>query len=284
MTRDTQKQKVYNAEWRAHYGTEEAIKVSDSQFILDLLADEFEVSAPTIKVNRRIKAYGGWYKGWQRLIEVPSTVTSLKTLLHEFSHHLEKERRNATDPKERYFDPGHGGAFVESHLDVVEAYYGTQARSELADAYVRANVVTSAKAALDKRQKAREAAEKRKQRDGEKATVYVVANGLETDGTNGMWVKDASHWAYHVVDAKPYKTLRGAKNAADGFMRATIYALPGTYRVDFDGAGRWVKDWHAEGVVVTQFTPDQNDGHGGWAVPSVEAQQQGWHPRGRRAA
>lgn len=269
--RDSQRQKVYNAEgsWeRMQYalgGLEsETITIAQGQEWLDLLAEHFECRPVMLKQNRKIRQWGGWYKPYAMLIEVPGSKLSLKTLAHEFAHHLEDMRQAYLPEVERrkYNDPGHGAMYTETMLDVVHAIWGDAPMHALAQSYMKHNVLVGRLAAIERKQKQEKAREARNKRIGERGTVYIVGNGLAEDIREHTYWADGQYWVNHWQNAKAYRTLKGAKNAAQTFMRATIYKTEGVYNVTY---GVWRESdtpiWQvmSEGKpqAVMTFTPSQ---------------------------
>ncbi len=118
--KDTYRQKVYNAEssWIRNFGSHGTIPIEDAEVLLGQLAEHFQVPSVDLVLNRRLQQWAGWYKGgFAAVIEVKRAEPELKTILHEFAHHLDASRRGDYDGK------GHGGSYTQAMLEVVEHYF-----------------------------------------------------------------------------------------------------------------------------------------------------------------
>jgi hypothetical protein len=235
------------------------VSLADAQEYLDVLAATFEVIPVRIQRNLRIKQWGGWYKrygGNGPLIEVPAGAIKLSTVVHEFAHHLDDMRRESKTYS--YRDPGHGGAYTEAMLDVVQEVYGSKSRARLEQAYHEGSCLIGAAAAQEKADKAQERKERDRKRDGERGDVYLVARGLELDGSDAQWL-EGTYVTYHSSSAKPYRTLAAAKRAATkAWDASTIYKTRGIFRTGWDGKGAWwqYRDAGQPLVAVAQFGID----------------------------
>ncbi len=118
--KDTYRQKVYNAEssWIRNFGSHGTLLIEDAEVLLGQLAEHFQVPSVDLVLNRRLQQWAGWYKGgFSAVIEVRRTEPELKTILHEFAHHLDASRRGDYDGK------GHGGSYTQAMLEVVEFHF-----------------------------------------------------------------------------------------------------------------------------------------------------------------
>ena len=209
--RDAQRQKVYNAESVGFRHTNEArrhVNLDEAKEALDILVQEFETQPVTISINRRIKAWGGWYQSWVKNIEVPSNVVPMSTVLHEFAHHLAYHREVGIE--------GHGGGFTEAMLDVVKAWVGQDVADSLKEAYRRSKCKIGGHHVTEKLEAKKQAWERQ-----EPQMVYII--GYEdvsyySEGkvphyfvTTTGWFDEVSRRTYQ---AKVYKTLGGAERAA----------------------------------------------------------------------
>lgn len=240
--RDTQRQKVYNAETRGFRSHPEAVRrvgLAEAQTTLDILVAEFQTLPVTVGVNRRIKAWGGWYQSWMRHIEVPTEMVPMSTVLHEFAHHLAYHRNVGVE--------GHGGGFTEAMLDVVTAWVSPSAAVDLEDAYTRGrckigghHVEAKLAAAKEKRDK-----------DGEMADVYLVGY-LDTDYSDKLkpyYFTETTGWydqvSAQMYNGKQYKTLRGARKAAEkvygslGETAIIVFKTLGRYNGHLDEYTVW---------------------------------------------
>lgn len=210
--RDSQRQKVYDAEYRGFRQTDEAsrnVDLAEAQEMLDILSTEFETGPVAIQRNARIKAWGGWYQSWANMIEVPRSRVPVSTILHEFSHHLAYHREVGHE--------GHGGGFTEAMLDVVSAWVSPEAAALLADAYAEKRCKVGGHHVLAKD-------EARKKREAQNNTVQeVFMVGYEdisyySDDKVPFFFQTTTGWFDEVTrktyQAKMYKTERGAKAAA----------------------------------------------------------------------
>ncbi len=120
--KDTYRQKVYDAEnrWIRNWGDHGTIPIEDARLVLNDLERHFKVPLVSLRINRSLKQWSGWYRGgFAARIEVAREEPSLKTILHEFAHHLDASRRVDYDGK------GHGGSYTQAMLEVIEFYFDT---------------------------------------------------------------------------------------------------------------------------------------------------------------
>ena len=182
--RDSLKQKVYDAEyvWKATTTKDHAagrtVSMVEAKDIIAQLVKEFATQPVAIRVNGRIKAFGGWYRRYPTpLIEVPRKSLTAKTVLHEFAHHLAKERF-----KKEWGWRAHGGAFTEAMLDVVEFSLGAEAAKSLQSEYSARSITIGASDEAEKVNKSREALsaanERNYRRSEEEGTVFVIEYDL----------------------------------------------------------------------------------------------------------
>ena len=217
--RDSQRSKVYKAERMGFKDLNESrrnVGITEAQEVLDILVAEFETSRVTIKLNRRIKAWGGWYQRWRKTIEVPRASVPISTVLHEFAHHLSDEREVGEE--------GHGGGYTEAMLDVVEAWMSPTIREGLAKAYT----AQGCKVGGHHVKKKLNAYQERRERDGERRTVYVLR------WNDTAYMKNLNgRTTWNIEDARVYLTLKGAKKAATehGF---DVYSVQGFYSAYYD--------------------------------------------------
>ena len=97
--KDTYRQKVYNAEnkWVHDWGEARAtITIEQARPFLDAMVKHFGVQSVRLEQNRRLQQWSGWYRSYRRLIEVHNAEPQLKTVLHEFAHHLDAQRRQGS--------------------------------------------------------------------------------------------------------------------------------------------------------------------------------------------
>lgn len=209
--RDSQRSKVYRAEsstWGDLNEMRRLVDVPEAEDILGLLMVEFDTSPVVLNVNTRIKAWGGWYKRWEKEIEIPRNKVKVSTILHEFAHHLAYEREVGHE--------GHGGGFTEAMIDVVTAWDSAHVAALLADSYKRCGVKVGGHHVLAKD----EAKQESRNKDGEERDVYMV--GWRTAGfyaddtqyyavTTTGWFDEETRYTHN---AKLYLTERGARKAA----------------------------------------------------------------------
>ena len=226
---DKQRQKVYRAErsWEAgvnaRQGTthqqETCPTIAEGQDVLDLLAAHFETPQVTLRRNARIKRWGGWYLGHAHVIEVPSGSFTYKTLLHEFAHHLSRQRYMADRTEQgwvRYWDPGHGGSFTQAHIDVAAAWHSPEEGQYLEHAYKVGGCTVGAEAAMEKaaaaedRRLGRNA--RNRERQGEEGTVYLVL--LRTERFGDVYLGEGRYVVHSTWSAKLWRTEKGARAAA----------------------------------------------------------------------
>jgi hypothetical protein len=236
--RDSQQQKVYNAQWGVLPAT--PTPVAEAQEILDHLADVYGTRKVTITVNRRIQAWGGWYRPTGE-IEVPTDTPKLSTVLHEFAHHLSYEAGGGCN---------HDGGFIEAFVEVTREHLGDTFAASLEAAFTTAGLRTSL---VDYEQKLLEVEEKRA---ADRAAVHERRTGYVVGGED-VWAgsitfavsKDRyGYWDFsdYVHRAKVWLTESGARRAIE---RENDLSGSRVFRVEEvmgDGFGGWQVGYGAD--------------------------------------
>ncbi len=171
--KDTYRQKVYDAEsnWVRNWGSHVTIPIELARPLLDVLAEHFGVQSVRLEQNRRLQQWSGWYRSYQRLIEVRNSEPQLKTVLHEFAHHLDAQRND-------YDGKGHGGSYTQAMLDVIEFYFDTESMVRLMRCYEDVGTIVGASESRKVAERSAEGTDRRQQRHGlvEEAWVVKVAH------------------------------------------------------------------------------------------------------------
>lgn len=168
--RDSERQKVYNAEARLHTYW---VLIEEAKEIIDQLCDEFQVKMPTIVHNPRMRQYDGFYRSRDHSITFRSSEPSLKTVLHEFAHALTRTRHS------RRVGRAHGGRFTEAMLDVVRYYLGVEQAANLRQHYLARGLATSAEEEDLWEDKVVARRRRDEERVGEKGPVYILSLKLK---------------------------------------------------------------------------------------------------------
>lgn len=164
--RDSYRTKVYEAErLLSKLHGDQLISFERAQSLLDKLADYWQVPQVHLVRNNKLKRWGAWYK--LGVIEAPGKAIAVRTVLHEFAHHLD---RYSPDRDGR----GHGGSFTEAMLKVVAYHYGARSAEALQKAYVDAGALVGADASRAAAEKVRQQLDRRRERHGEVGDGYAI--------------------------------------------------------------------------------------------------------------
>lgn len=219
--RDSQRQKVYDAEW-AWADSGRQVTINEATNIIKKLSEEFEVPVPSVAYNHQMKRWGGWYL--TNSIEFSSGAIMLKTVLHEFAHHLDSKRKWADRQNPDRRDArnwgwrSHGGSFTEAMIDVVWKYFDADTARALIKRYREYGCDIGSDEEYERVKAANEqyaaAEERSRQRDGEEGEVFVVEL-THIDNSEISYVSDRQSWrAYMCRNIRWAKTWR-TKKAAD---------------------------------------------------------------------
>lgn len=169
--RDSQRQKVYNAESSFDYREEiKRVTLEEAQQIIENLAGDFSTNKPEAVVNNRLRRVAGQYTHWQNLIEFSNNTPKLSVVVHEFAHHLSRERSKGI-----YGLRAHGGSFTEAMIDCVDAAMGYKPKLTLNAAYIERNVLVGLRHEIEHvAENAKKEFKDPWRRDGEEGKVLVV--------------------------------------------------------------------------------------------------------------
>lgn len=228
---DSYRQKVYNAE-QAWVRQDESkmlvlnedgkkfglsITVEDAQLVLDSLAKSFGVEPVVIRTNRRLQQWAGWYArrgvaatGYMPTIEVNSRIFSYKTLLHEFAHHLDAERR------ENYDGKGHGGSFTEAMLNVVELHLGREAMATLLRSYEQHGALVGASESRKVADRTQSGVAKRQSRHGAIEEAWAIKVHSQMFPGDVYWLEqDKMGTTTHITRAGVWKRQATAEKVVE---------------------------------------------------------------------
>lgn len=245
--RDINRERVYRSERNiiAHDDAplnEQVCSIDEAREVIALLADEFGVKPPRIQVNRRIKAWGGWYQNLSQTIEFPREETTYKTVLHEFAHHL--------DPGAE----GHGPSYCRAMLLVVSAWAGPEAAERLRASY-ESNGIDVFESIDERKQRLRNQREEREARNEER--VGETGVGFIVEYAPGRFVSlDATptklYWTPEKRHAKVWRReSTGSKYVSKNYGRSVhrVHEVPVVYRRVWGERGAlnhvWLVDWRA---------------------------------------
>lgn len=232
--RDVDKQKVYSAEgmWRFRDDrTSELVTIDEANYMLLILAAEFDVNPPRAKINPRLRRYSGWWRP-NGTIEFSAGGISVKTVLHEFAHHISPHDRE-----------GHSPEFCRAMLSVVDAWFcDDRATDMLRSLYIRAGIDLD-ESTEERRARKLAAAEKRMKRSqervGETGTGWVVA----FDDSNGGYLQENDYMTYSIGMAKVWRRQSAAQKRADSYRSGYLVEVDCTWIHDryqgYGGGHRW---------------------------------------------
>ncbi len=204
--KDTYRQKVYDAEnrWIRNYGSHGTLSIEDAKMLLDNLVTHFKIPMVGLRINRSLKQWSGWYKSGGNpsygfaIIEVAREEPALKTVLHEFAHHLDCSRRPDYDGK------GHGGSYTQAMLEVVEFYFDTALMVALMRCYEAEGALVGAAESRKVAERSSTGTLRRQERHGLVEEAWVVKLTNPKYGT--MWLtQDKMGLAKAVTSAGVWK-------------------------------------------------------------------------------
>ncbi|KKN04449.1 hypothetical protein LCGC14_1097370 [marine sediment metagenome] len=206
--KDTYRQKVYNAEsrWIRNWGDHGVVDdLNHAKKILDHLALHFEVVLVRIEQNRRLQNWSGWYRSRYNLIEVRNSKPEVKTVLHEFAHHLDAKRND-------YDGKGHGGSYTQAMLDVIEFHFDTESMVRLMRCYEDVGAIIGAFESRKVADRTEAGTDRRQQRHGLIEEAWVVKVSHPEYGTNWL-LQDKLGLAKQVTSAGVWKRQATAEKA-----------------------------------------------------------------------
>ena len=171
--RDSERQKVYDAEnwWAVDMGV---VGIDEAADIIDLLCQDFQIRTAIVSHNPTLKDMVGQYHARGLRIVFRNNTPTLKTVLHEFAHHLAASRSLVG----RF----HGGRFTEAMLDTVRVYTGDPAQAHrLRNEFLRVGLLTSADEETDREEKIHAQRRRQEERVGEKADLWIVSYRTQED-------------------------------------------------------------------------------------------------------
>jgi hypothetical protein len=180
--KDTHRSKVYAAERKAN--PENALGTTDiegAREIIEGLAQHFGTNPVRGVLNRRIKAWGGMYYRHLREIHFPHPTPSIKTVLHEFAHHLDYERGGTHDGK------GHGGSYTEAMIDVVRHYAGDQVAGQFIHAYEAEGCLVGHKHSKEVIERSKAGVARRQDRHGIEEEGWAIRTGQSAAFGDRFW-------------------------------------------------------------------------------------------------
>ena len=127
-------------------------------------------------LNRRLKQYAGWYISWKSQIDVKRPNPSVKTILHEFAHHLDAKRTVDYDGK------GHGGSYTAAMLEVVEHHFDVGLKIALMRAYENVGAIVGASESRKVADRTSAGQLRREERHGIVEEAWAIKLG------SGMWL------------------------------------------------------------------------------------------------
>lgn len=212
--RDSQRQKVYDAEgrwwrerpseWVHERGSDDT---SELQALYELLAEETGAEVPPFTINHRLSAWAGIT--YRNRIEFHDGVSML-TALHEFAHWMDHGHK-------------HGWKFAENMIRLVGIWYGDAEAEALKAAYAHYGVTWHEYEALARERKAKAARERRYERHGERGAVYVLARVLPSEkavstlaGASGELIYrcEGLYYSYYLSQAKTWRRRATAERHA----------------------------------------------------------------------
>lgn len=212
--RDSQRQKVYRAESAYDYQAKTGrVSFESAQDTVTRLAGSFKVGTPKVNHNPRLRRVSGQYVARENLIEFSAVSPLLSVVVHEFAHHLSRERIKG---KKLYGLRAHGGGFTEAMLDATEEVMGAANRKILNSAYIDKNVLVGLKPEIDHVAKNGEKWLKPAvHRDEEEGTVLVVQkeSGLGTMFYHAGADAYGDHYTTVRWHAKGFRYPKAAQNA-----------------------------------------------------------------------
>lgn len=258
---DSYRQKVYDSEsaWLRDEASQmmvsnteakmvaRKISVEDAQFIVNDLAQDFGIDPVVLVVNSRLKQWAGWYvrqgraeTGWKPTIEFKHSVITYKTMLHEFAHHLDAQRR------ENYDGKGHGGSFTEAMLDVVDHHIGGKAMVALMRSYENQGAIVGASESRKVADRTRSGVSRRQSRHG--------------------IIEEA--WAIRIIGSQNNYWLEQDKTSMDRYLsRAGVWKRRTTAEAVANAAA--TMSWDTE-VVKVRAQLDTLYSNRWWAIEEVE--------------
>ncbi len=214
--KDTYRQKVYNAEgrWIRNWGGHGTITIEQARPLLDTLVKHFGVRSVQLEQNRRLQQWAGWYRKrgteatyFTPLIEVKNAEPQLKTVLHEFAHHLDAMRND-------YDGKGHGGSYTQAMLDVIEFYFDTESMVHLMRCYEDEGAIVGASESRKVAERTEAGTDRRQQRHGLVEFAYAVKVSHPKYGTQWL-TQDKMGLARQVTSAGVWKRETTAAKAMD---------------------------------------------------------------------
>ncbi len=210
--KDTYRQKVYDAEnrWIKNYGSHGTLPIDEANEVLYDLTQHFTVPLVGLRLNRSLKQWSGWYKGgFVAVIEVAREEPALKTVLHEFAHHLDASRRGDYDGK------GHGGSYTQAMLEVVEFHFkDTALMVALMRCYEAEGALVGATESRKVAERSSTALARREERHGLVEEAWVVKVTHPKYGTQWL-TQDKLGLARSVTSAGVWKRQVTAEKAMD---------------------------------------------------------------------
>ena len=228
--RDSERQKTYAAENR--WETFGVVGLDEAADITDLLCQDFEIRSVAIIHKPEMTQYVGTYNSFPPRIHFKSETPSLKTVLHEFAHHLARSRHS-------FVGRSHGGRFIEAMLDTVQVHFG--------DATVtRALKREFLKVGLTIRAEDEDAREdtlaarkvQQRQRVGERGQIYIVSYRMNDDRV--FFLGRGQYLERDQETVKVYRREWSAHRAAGRIAlgRAEVHELNGVFEIpEWDGYG-----------------------------------------------
>lgn len=231
--RDSERQKSYDAEddWARAEGDLGRVSIDEATDIIDLLAQDFGISQPTVAHVPGLRRWDGLYRSAGNRIDLRSETPTLKTVLHEFAHALTHSRN---------FPVGrsHGGRFTEAMLDTVRVHFGDGRERNLRRRYLNIGLVTSAKEERTHELKVYARRRRDEDRIDEKAPLWIISYRMK-DGR--VWfVGRGTYLERNREGVKVYRREWAAYQKADKFQKGLceVHQIDGIFSPpEWDGRG-----------------------------------------------
>lgn len=231
--KDTYRQKVYDAESRWLRDSVdlsgEVLDYVQAQLLLDTLVGAFDIGKVVIRQNKKLRQYAGWYIRWSRTIEIKRPVVGIKTLLHEFSHHLDAERHD-------YDGKGHGGSYTQAMLEVVEFYFDRSTMAALLRSYEQEGAIIGADVSRKVADRTSAGIDRRQSRHGTVEEAWAIKLGA--DGQ--YWLEQSKDG---ITSSLSYAGVWKRKSTADRIAAEESWGSPVVVKVlaelDTLSSNRW---------------------------------------------